>query len=93
MELADLSSRLVSAQEDERRRVAYDLHDNAQQALVAIRFEMERLFSVRDKMDRAALQDKSKKIMAALLEAVGKIRSMQGDLWPMSSTISVSWPP
>ncbi len=82
VELANLSSRLVSAQEDERRRVAYDLHDNAWQALVAIRFEIERLFSDRDKMDRAALQDKSKKIMAALLEAVGKIRSMQGDLWP-----------
>ena len=81
-ELADLSSQLVSAQEDERRRVSYDLHDNAWQALVAIRFEMERLFSNRDGMDWAALQDRSKKVMAALLEAVGKIRSMQGDLWP-----------
>ena len=81
-ELADLSSRLVSAQEDERRRVSYDLHDNAWQALVAIRFEMERLFSNREGMDWAALQDRSKKVMADLLEAVGKIRSMQGDLWP-----------
>ncbi len=81
-ELADLSSRLVSAQEDERRRVSYDLHDNAWQALVAIRLEMEDLFSDREGMDRAALQKRSKKIMADLLEAVGKIRSMQGDLWP-----------
>jgi signal transduction histidine kinase len=33
-------------------------------------------------MDWAALQDRSKKVMSALLETVGKIRSMQGDLWP-----------
>ncbi|MBI4767219.1 MAG: PAS domain S-box protein, partial [Deltaproteobacteria bacterium] len=81
-ELEDLSGRLVSAQEDERRRVSYDLHDHVWQALVAIRFEMEQLFSGREGMDRAALQKKSKEIMANLLEAVGKIRSMQGDLWP-----------
>ncbi len=81
-ELEDLSARLVSAQEDERRRVSYDLHDNAWQALVAIRLEMERLFSNREGMDWTALQDRSKKVMSALLEAVGKIRSMQGDLWP-----------
>jgi PAS domain S-box-containing protein len=82
VELEDLSARLVSAQEDERRRISYDLHDNAWQALVAIRFEMERLFSNREGMDQVALQDRSKKVLAALLEAVGKIRSMQGDLWP-----------
>ncbi|MBI4767589.1 MAG: ATP-binding protein, partial [Deltaproteobacteria bacterium] len=32
--------------------------------------------------DWAALQSKSKEVMAALLDTVGKIRSMQGDLWP-----------
>ncbi|HVP79466.1 MAG TPA: PAS domain S-box protein [Thermodesulfobacteriota bacterium] len=81
-ELANLSSQLVSAQENERQRVSYDLHDNVWQMLVAIRFEIERLFSRRDKADWAALQKKSKEVMANILEAVGKIRSMQGDLWP-----------
>ncbi len=37
-ELADLSSQLVSAQENERRRVSYDLHDNVWQTLLATRF-------------------------------------------------------
>jgi signal transduction histidine kinase len=81
-ELGALSEQLVSAQENERRRISYDLHDNAWQALVAIRFEIERLFSDREGMGWAALQDKAKKVMAAILETVGKIRSMQGDLWP-----------
>ena len=36
-ELADLSSQLVSAQENERKRVSYDLHDNVGQALLSSR--------------------------------------------------------
>lgn len=79
-ELADLSSQLVSAQENERRRVSYDFHDNAWQNLLAIRFDIENLFSGQD--DWATLHGKSKKITAAILDSVGKIRSMQGDLWP-----------
>jgi PAS domain S-box-containing protein len=82
VELADLSARLVSAQENERKRISYDLHDNVWQTLVAIRFEIERLFSRIDKADWAALPTKSEKIRETMLNAVGKIRSMQGDLWP-----------
>ncbi|MFB3886066.1 MAG: GAF domain-containing protein [Thermodesulfobacteriota bacterium] len=81
-ELADLSSQLVSAQEKERQRVSYDLHDNVWQMLLTIRFNIERLFSTQDKLDWAALHNKSKEVMANVLSAVGKIRSMQGDLWP-----------
>jgi PAS domain S-box-containing protein len=81
-ELADLSSQLVTAQENERRRVSYDLHDKVWQTLVAVRFEIERLFSGKDKGDWVTLQKKSKEVMADILDAVGKIRSMQGDLWP-----------
>jgi PAS domain S-box-containing protein len=80
VELADLTSRLVSAQENERRRVSYDLHDNVWQMLLTIRFEIERLFSGRE--DWAALRDKSKEVMTNVVGLVGKIRSMQGDLWP-----------
>jgi|GEM_PF-1126553 len=81
-ELADLSSQLVSAQESERRRISYDLHDNVWQTLVAIRFSIENLFSRQDKPDWAALHKKSKEVIGNILTAVGKIRSMQGDLWP-----------
>jgi signal transduction histidine kinase len=81
-ELSELTSRIVSAQEDERKRISYALHDNVWQTLLAIRSEIERLFSDRNLTDRAVLRDKAEKVMAALLDTVGKIRSMQGDLWP-----------
>jgi PAS domain S-box-containing protein len=81
-ELSDLTSQIVSAQEDERRRISYDLHDNVWQTLLAIRSEIERLFSDRNLTDREASQNKAKKVMEAILDMVGKIRSMQGDLWP-----------
>ncbi|MDD1718238.1 MAG: PAS domain S-box protein [Methanoregulaceae archaeon] len=79
-ELANLSSQLVSAQENERKRVSYDLHDNVWQTLLAIRFNIESLFSGHE--DWEALGRKSKEITEDTLMAVGKIRSMQGDLWP-----------
>jgi len=93
-ELADLSSQLVSAQENERQRVSYDLHDNVWQSLVAIRFEIERLFSSQE--DWGALRNKSKQVMANIAGAVGKIRSMQGDLWPyvmddIGLTATIDW--
>ncbi len=80
-ELADLSSQLVTAQENERRRVSYDLHDNVWQMLLAIRFGIENLFSGRDR-NWTTLKKKANEVMMNIMEAVGKIRSMQGDLWP-----------
>ena len=48
--------------------------------LVAIRIEIERLFS--GQQDWAAMRNKSKQIMADIMALVGRIRSLQGDLWP-----------
>jgi len=81
-ELATLSSQLLSAQENERRRISHDLHDDVWQSLVAIRFDIEHLFSRQDEPDWAAFHGKSKQVIATILDAVSKIRSMQGDLWP-----------
>ena len=78
--LSLVNSQLVTAQESERRRVSYDLHDHVWQTLLGIRFEIERLFSGQE--DWSALRDSSKRITGAILGAVDKIRSMQGDLWP-----------
>jgi signal transduction histidine kinase len=82
VELTDLTARMVSAQEDERRRISYDLHDNVWQTLLAIRAEIERLFSGEEKGDWAGLRKDSEKLKVTTLNAVEKIRSMQGDLWP-----------
>lgn len=81
-ELENLTSQLVFAQENERERISYELHDQVWQNLVAIRMEIEGLFIGRDDRDWADSQGRAKKVIAEMLETVGKIRSMQGDLWP-----------
>jgi len=78
--LSLVNSQLVTAQESERRRVSYDLHDYVWQTLLGIRFGIERLFSGQE--DWGALRDRSKQVRADLLGVVEKIRAMQGDLWP-----------
>jgi signal transduction histidine kinase len=79
-ELADLSSQLVSAQEKERKRVSYELHDQVWQNLVAIRFAVENLFS--DRENWTTLKLRSEEVIRDLQDTVRKIQSMQGDLWP-----------
>jgi PAS domain S-box-containing protein len=81
-ELANLSSQLVSAQEDERRRVSYDLHDNAWQTLEIIKSQLEHLFSRQAQPDWTALHQKSGQLIPLIRNTVARIRSMQGDLWP-----------
>jgi signal transduction histidine kinase len=43
MERADLARRLISIQEDERKRIARDLHDNLGQQVTALRLRLELL--------------------------------------------------
>jgi PAS domain S-box-containing protein len=81
-ELANLYSQLVSAQETERRRVSYDLHDNVWQTLDIIRAQIERLYSGDGQEDSAGFQEKSRELILLIRNTVARIRSMQGDLWP-----------
>ena len=77
-----LSNELLAAQEKERKRISSDLHDHIWQMLEVIRFDIERLFSEQKEAGLAAFYEKSKNIVSAIREAVARIRSMQGDLWP-----------
>jgi len=81
-ELADLSSQLVTAQENERRRVSYDLHDNVWQSLDIIRHQIEDLLSKQDESDRVIFRQKAKQVISLIQDAVMRIRFTQGDLWP-----------
>jgi PAS domain S-box-containing protein len=81
-ELAKLSSQLVNAQENERRRVSYDLHDNVWQALGIIKTQIEHLLSRKDNTDSTSFCERSKELIPLIQNTVVRIRSMQGDLWP-----------
>jgi PAS domain S-box-containing protein len=81
-ELAKLSSQLIDAQENERRRVSYDLHDNVWQALGIIKSQIEHLFTRQDNTDLKLFHQRSKELITLIQNTVLRIRSMQGDLWP-----------
>jgi PAS domain S-box-containing protein len=81
-ELANLSSELLVAQEKERRRISYNLHDNVWQTLEIIRTQLEHLFSREDEADWPAFHRKSKQLIPVIRDTIARVRSMQGDLWP-----------
>jgi PAS domain S-box-containing protein len=72
--LRQLSARVLSAQEDERKRVAGDIHDTLGSSLNAIRFRVETASS--------AASESLNALMPVVREAVEECRRMQQDLRP-----------
>ena len=81
-QLASLSSELLVAQEKERRRISYNLHDNVWQTLEIIKTQLEHLFSREDEADWPAYHQKAKQLIPVIRDTIARVRSMQGDLWP-----------
>ncbi len=69
-----LTSQLITAQEDERRRVAHDIHDSLGSQLSAVKFKIEDFFKM--------MPGASESITAALQEAINESRRIQMDLHP-----------
>jgi NO-binding membrane sensor protein with MHYT domain/anti-sigma regulatory factor (Ser/Thr protein kinase) len=74
---ARLASRLLGAQESERRRIARVLHDDVGQLLTAIRLNLQRL-AVSTGPDRALVADS----VAMVDEALGRVRALSLELRP-----------
>ena len=81
-ELRRLSSRILTAQESERRKIARDLHDQSWQTLNRVILEANRFLSQTPAGDWTAVRQTAETILADTREAIGRIRSMQGELWP-----------
>jgi len=66
--LQELSKRLINAQEEERRRLARELHDDLSQRMALLSFELEQLRQTKKPGDRhlriESLQDQIKEISA-----------------------------
>ena|GEM_PF-331824 len=74
-ELARLSRRLLSAQEDERRRIAHELHDKLGQSLAAVKLHIGAL--------RKSLPDEQRKeILGIVDQAIVETRSLAYSLRP-----------
>ena len=92
-ELANLSSQLVSAQENERKRVSYDLHDNVWQSLEIIRSQIEHLFSKdEERIGQRFRKNRSNSFFSSGIRLQESVRC-RGIYGRISSMTSVSWPP
>lgn len=72
-------SRLVRAQEDERRRIAEELHDDPVQQLTALEI---RLATLARTSEDEAQRERLRAIEGAIADVVGRLRSMMFHLWP-----------
>jgi signal transduction histidine kinase len=79
--LRDLSARLLSAQEVERKRIASDLHDTIGSCLTGVKFRMESALQQIRKAPEAAPESLNS-ILPMIREAVEECRRIQLDLRP-----------
>jgi signal transduction histidine kinase len=78
--LRHLSSRLLSAQEDERKRIAGELHDTVGACLTAIKFKVEHV--LQQMGETASAAESLKAVIPVIQESVEECRRMQTDLRP-----------
>lgn len=81
-QLKALSRRLVEAQEDERRRIARELHDEAGQALVSLRFGLQLL--KREIGEGLRVYDRILELMQTVDEVIDGLDRLASDLRPPS---------
>ena len=80
--LRAVSSQLLSIQENERKRIAMELHDGIGQMLTAVKFKVENILQERGK-GKAGLKIKSlETIIPMVRESVEEVRRIQMDLRP-----------
>lgn len=77
-QLRGLSHRLVTAQENERRRIARELHDEVGQLLTALKLCLDKAASSEPARDGSELQE----ARVALRELMARVRSMSLELRP-----------
>lgn len=81
--LERISARMLSTQEDEKKKIAFDLHEGVAQTLSAVKMSVEhaaRQISTQGKGDAATLQP----MVQAVKEAINEVRSVALNLRPSS---------
>ena len=77
-----LSSRLLSAHEEERKRIAGEIHDVLGSCLGAIKFKVEDVIQQVGEKDPATLTESLKIIIPVVQESIEECRRLQMDLRP-----------
>jgi signal transduction histidine kinase len=93
--LRQLSAKLISAQEEERKRVAMDIHDTLGACLTAIKFKVEgALQRIGDKAEPTA--ESLNTVLPVIQEGIEECRRIQMDLRPsllddLGLVVTLSW--
>src|SRR5258705_2377511 len=81
-ELSTLSAQLMTTQEDERKRIAQELHDSIGQSLSAIKYSLERAVEMTHTRDPSAPRHLLLTTIGRVQETVESIRSIAMNLRP-----------
>ncbi|WP_077729598.1 PAS domain-containing sensor histidine kinase [Methylocaldum sp. 14B] len=81
-ELRLLSAKLLSAQEQERKRIASELHDTVGQYLSAIKFSLDNVNVLLENNQIASGQRSLRAILPVIKEAISEVRRISMDLRP-----------
>lgn len=81
-ELKILSSKLISVQENEKKRIARELHDSVGQSLAAIKFSIEDYFESTPRGGSHADNDFMKRIVTMIQKTMSEVRRVTMDLRP-----------
>ncbi|HEX2565468.1 MAG TPA: PAS domain-containing sensor histidine kinase [Burkholderiales bacterium] len=79
-ELRELSARVLEAREEEKTRIARELHDELGQLLTALKMD---LASIRDKITDPELLEKAREMSQMLDQTVSSTRRISADLRPL----------
>lgn len=81
-ELREMSARLLTAQEDERRAVAHDVHDSLGSSLVALKYRIENIRSGLVKGRYKAFARELEEMASMIQENIQEVRRIQRALRP-----------
>ena len=81
-ELRSLADQLIHAQENERRRIARDMHDSLGASLSALKYKMENLVHSWPDSDPQQINETLGSLISIIQETIGEARRMQNDLRP-----------
>ena len=81
-ELRQIPSKLISVQEEERKRLASELHDSIGQTLAAVKFWVEMALKLRDAGDGNAAFNHLEQFVPALQQSIEETRNIYMGLRP-----------
>ncbi len=95
-ELRRISSRLMTAQEDERKRICRDLHDSIGQSLAAVKFGVENVLAKTEQQGNRASVELLEELILLIQHASEEARRIQTNLRPsllddLGITATISW--